>query len=156
MAANEALSSAQFFQSIAKRTLEEGGVTVNVNTGHEPSTGWMVSAADREHRIPAKAYSGRKVADYVHRHEKELARPGKHLGTWRDSRETSQGEPLRQPLDTVYSDVSEAYPNATTAQAALIRNGQIAAYHLDKGKTWTADELARGLADTEPDPRAGR
>jgi hypothetical protein len=74
------LSRAQFDKLAERANAPNGGYTVDVNTGREPKTGFMVSrAGGRNLRVPM---TGADLERHAQMNAQELSKPGKFQGLW--------------------------------------------------------------------------
>ena len=115
---------------VVEETLKEGGHTVNLLTGVQPTTGTAVSIPGHEQRIPVDFFSGEEVAKYINSPEHfaaATARPSRHLGTWIDSDEEGN--------KVAFADVSRVFKNTPEgnrrARLAMMANNQFAAFNFD-------------------------
>lgn len=116
--------------AIVKETLAEGGHTVNLLTGKQPTTGTAVSIPGHEQRIPIEDFSAESIAKYTNTPEHfqaATALPARHLGTWVDVDES--GNP------TAFADVSRVHKSTPEgnrrARLAMMANNQFAAFNFD-------------------------
>lgn len=114
----------QQFERLAERANENpGGFSINVNTGHEPKTGYMVSlpGAERKMSIPT---TPEEHQEYTEKFAEPLHEPGNYYGFW---------HPKDRP--TGVADVSARFPNRQRRRALkeMVMNKQEAAYDVNTG-----------------------
>lgn len=166
MASEDNVSRVQFasiVKSVVDKTREQGGDTVHMGTGERPTTGWMVSDADREHRVSAENFGTDHVVRYARRHEDALITPTAYMGTWR----ATGDDGARRPSDTVYLDVGRRHATPEDALETAEAHEQLAVYDLDRrprlglpvgevsGKEWSTPDLKRALSPTQRNKRRG-
>lgn len=115
---------------VVKATLEEGGHTVNLMTGVQPTTGTAVSIPGHEKRTPVDAFSTEEITNYINspeHFEAVTARPSRHLGTWVDSDE--EGNKM------AFADVSRVFKSTPEgnrrARLSMMANNQFGAFNFD-------------------------
>jgi hypothetical protein len=99
--------SAQQFQALHNQLTDEGGFTVNMRTGKQPSSGWMVGRHDTESRFPMPG-SPNDVRQHYAEHRPQIERAG-HLGGWEH-----QGEG--------YLQATRRYPNTAKGMQGASRS----------------------------------
>lgn len=114
------LSSEQFDEDLAKRLREEGGFTVNVNTGRSPNTGFATSIHGHEEQIPGDA-APTDIRRYRTEHDEELQRPTSYFGAWKYG-------------GTSFLDSSRHFETPGEAHEFGRRNAQIAFYDIAADK----------------------
>jgi hypothetical protein len=121
------------FPAVAVATLMEGGTTVNVHTGEEPTDGYAVGGITAPYH--AGLSLGRELAQrfqaYAQAHSEELSRPDRYLGTWLDTRSAE-----------VWADVSQVYPDRATAERVARERGELAIYDLRARELIRLPEMA--------------
>jgi hypothetical protein len=124
------LNRSQFKEFTANTV--SGGDTVHLETGERPTSGYMVSEAGAERRIPADDLHTSDVVHYARDHRDTLSAPDAYMGGW-----TSEG--------TSYLDVSRRHAILGEAQAAGVRNNQLAIYDLDHGDEITLQKRTSSI-----------
>jgi hypothetical protein len=115
-------------EEIVAKTMREGGQSVQVMTGENPTAGFMMGRFNngdpRVTIIPAAEADTmpQRVLEFAATNRDILVREGNYLGTWRDP---STGD--------IYLDVSQRFPaeNMRGAAKAGERRQQIAGFNLD-------------------------
>jgi hypothetical protein len=120
--------SPEQFEGLAKEIHpqgpDDGGFTINTQTGHRPSSGYAVALAGAEEDRPLERTSGPSIAAYAQRNHALLSQRGVHLGGWGPP----EGEPRhgRGILDT-----TRVINNRTQAAHEMVMENQDAMMHLD-------------------------
>lgn len=120
-------------QTVVERT-KEGGYTVDLKTGQEPTTGTMVSIPGHEEPVPMEKLNPKSVTAYGEAPENKalLGKEGMYLGTWRSDADKSIG-------DAGYLDISQNFPDtaegAKEARKAAMEGSQWGLYNIDRGLT---------------------
>lgn len=120
-------------EAVVERTMQ-GGYTVDLKTGREPTTGTMVSIPGHEKPIPTPELTPQKVVEYGTEPttKKLLESPDMFLGTWRSSDDPQIG-------DAGYLDVSKNYPDtpqgSRQARRAAMEGAQWGIWNIDRGVT---------------------
>jgi hypothetical protein len=146
------ISHRQFHDLASRLSEPDEGYTVNLSSGHQPSSGYIVSQPGHERRYPAGAnVGGRELASHAKEHQAELRRPGRYLGGWHD--------PITGNKDL---DVSRHYANHGRAVKAMWANDQDAMYNMNDWrsehnfeKLGTAGTAISHIVHEGPDPMAG-
>lgn len=104
----------------------EGGFSVNIHTGEQPTSGYMVSDLRGERSKPLRHLTGKDIQDYaMQKGAKRLSGPHRYLGGWAD-RDVSP--------HTAYLDRSTHYPETdwgkSKAYVRMVANAQKSAYHV--------------------------
>jgi len=63
---------------------EHGGVTIHVNSGHQPNTGFGVSTHKERERILADRPTGEDLLAYIKDNLDLLGEPQNYLGVWKE------------------------------------------------------------------------
>jgi hypothetical protein len=110
-----------------------GGFTIEVKTGREPTTGYVVGTAKKaEMKIDWYRFTPRMIDRYVRCYTSELAAPGTMLGGWHN------------PADgLVYVDIVTVVDTRCEAEKLAAANGQQAYYDIAAGESIYVDQLAR-------------
>lgn len=105
---------------------ETGGVTLDVTTCEQPTSGYAVSVpgAEESHDWATIGDLADTVTRYVNAHAAELSRPGAHLGAW-----------LETETNTLFLDVSVIVDTRDDAEELGWRNAQWAIYDLAAQET---------------------
>jgi HK97 family phage portal protein len=106
--------------------LASGGFSVDVTTGAEPTSGWMVSTAGSESSISASQYTRDRLQSYYGDHLATLSQAGNYWGGWLDG-------------GKFYLDVSTNVAEESEAVRLMGENGQQAIYNAGTGETLYAD-----------------
>jgi hypothetical protein len=127
------LSDQQFgglAKEIRPQGAEDGGFTINHQTGKRPKTGYAVALAGSEEDRPLSRTTGASIKSYATRHDSSLNDPGVHLGGWGPGK--SEPRHGRGILDNTRI-VNKKVP----ATREMVMENQDAAYHLRGKQTIT-------------------
>lgn len=114
------------FKGLAGRLSEpDGGFSIHTETGHEPSTGYMVSQAGTEQAHHGDVTS-QHLMQYAGTHANTLREPDAYMGGWHN--------PKTGEKDL---DVSHRFVDHGEAHKEMFRQDQDALYDLDKGRSET-------------------
>lgn len=103
--------------------INNGGATFNLNTGLTPRTGYVVSNAGTEQRVPFNPDTIQEtVREYVINNAEALSDEGIFLGGW-----VENGD--------LYLDLSQVITERRLAALVGLRNGQQAIFNLDENET---------------------
>ena len=132
--------------SLQRRLSEpDGGFSVNMVTGREPTTGYMVSIyPDRSMEKPAVMLRPVDLKRYIKANREVLHLPGRHFGAWHDPK-----------TGRVWFDISVRVETAAEAEALGQKHGQLAYFDLAAGRSIDIAPR-RGLSNDrglEADPR---
>jgi len=105
------------YTRLVNKVIEEGGFSINVNTGAIPGAGYMVSIPGAEEIRNIASFDYKDIKSYAARHFEQLAIPGAYLGAWLDGSE-------------VYLDISINLDNLQDALGLARNNKQLAIYDL--------------------------
>jgi len=108
----------QILNRAAQACEDHGGVTIHVDTGHQPGTGFGVSTHKNRERILSDRPTGPDLLNYVQDNIDLLHLPDRYLGVWRDG-------------DQWYLDVTQVELGQLAAQALARTNHQKAIYSFD-------------------------
>jgi hypothetical protein len=111
---NKSLSRSQFKGLYGELTdPEEGGFTINVQTGERPTKGWMVSREGHEERIPNAELRPSNLPRYVNKNRSTLAAPGSNFGGWNNQEEGAS-----------YLDTSQRWSSRKGANVSMTLQNQ--------------------------------
>lgn len=138
MSAKKALSGWQFPnadpEKITESIKEQGGYSIDLSTGKEPTEGTMVSLPGHEEVIPEESFNPENVANYANspQHFSALtARDDRHLGAWVSR---AGGEKPQ-----VFLDVSQRFPESPQgnieARKAGVEASQYGIFNVRQGVT---------------------
>lgn len=125
------LSDAQFgglAEEAKAKGSDDGGFTINHETGHRPTKGFSVSLAGSERAIPTYSATSGAIKGYAQRHHDSLRTKGTYLGAWTPAR-GNQGH------GNTHLDNSRVRRSKKSATNEMVMENQEAMYHLDEGKT---------------------
>lgn len=132
--------------------LPEGGISISVPTGEQPTTGYMVSIEGAEVTRPQSDFDAdpelakNLARSYILKHHEELVRPEHYVGVWHEEDEETK-------IVTAFLDVSENIQDRKTAAQAGKDRKQKGIYDIKADRTIKAAEYDSILA--EPDVREG-
>jgi len=106
----------------------EGGFSINVNTGATPGAGYMVSIPGAEAVRRLSDITELTIKRYVEKYAQQLATPGAYLGAWVDGWE-------------VYLDISVNVDSLEDALNLARDNKQLAIYDLEAGDSIYLERL---------------
>ena len=118
------------FTGLVNKVINEGGFSINVNTGAIPGAGYMVSIPGAEEIRNIASFNYKDVKSYIARHAEQLANPGAYLGAWMDGSE-------------VYLDISINVQSLFTALQLARDNKQLAIYDISSGESIYLAEVLR-------------
>lgn len=116
-----------------RHTFREGGRTVDVETGFEPSEGWAVAQKRYSKTVDTKRgaeFARNQVANYVADNWEVLTAEGNYLGTWLD-----------EDTGLIWLDISQVFPDSEydAAYDWAKRQGEIAIFNLGTFEEVTID-----------------
>jgi HK97 family phage portal protein len=124
---------------IGKRTLADGGMTIDLSTNSYPSTGFALSLdLEAEINVPFEEFDANYadiIGGFVTEHADRLDADGKHLGTWLDT----DSDLVFLDISTIVDDRDEALDLARVHQQRAIFD--LATF--DEIEVTPADELER-------------
>lgn len=102
--------------------LNEGGATIDISSGHVPTTGYIVADGQHEQTFnePTEIQVRQAVQDFVAANGMILEQEGMYLGGWVD-----------QNTSMLHLDVSEVYSDRYLAALQGLRRGELSIYHID-------------------------
>ena len=110
------------FTRLVNKVIDEGGFSINVNTGAIPGAGYMVSIPGAEEIRNIASFDYKDIKSYAARHFEQLAIPGAYLGAWLDGSE-------------VYLDISINVESLAAALSLAREYRQLAIYDLSSGES---------------------
>lgn len=114
----------------------EGGFTVDVSTGEQPTTGYAVAFEEYERVYPPGTLTARKVGKYRAEYWDQFANtPGAKWGAWKDKD------------GTIYFDISVVGEDLDEMVELGNEFDQKAIYHLDSGSDIRLDDDGSSLSD---------
>lgn len=120
------------FDEIAKRVVNDGGVSVEYRRSQAPAHGFMVSVPEAEVRIPGTPTAA-DIAAYVAVHEWLLRCRGAYLGAW-----------YNRADGHTYFDVSRRQRKLSHALKKGAKWDQRAVYDLRRGREIPVDPARQG------------
>ena len=116
------------FTRLVNKVIDEGGFSININTGAIPGAGYMVSTPGAEEIRNIARFDYKDIKSYIARHSEQLESPGAYLGAWLDGSE-------------VYLDISINVDDLQAALDLARDNKQLAIYRFI-AEVIRAEELA--------------
>jgi hypothetical protein len=108
----------QILNRALQSCIDHKGVTIHVDTGVQPGTGFGVSTHKDRERILSDMPTGGDLLNYVMDNYDLLAKPDRYLGVWEDEGEW-------------YLDVTQVILGQLAAQAAAATHNQKAVWSFD-------------------------
>lgn len=126
------------FKSLYGKLKTDGGFSASPKTGKSPKVGYMVAVPGTEQQIRSQNIAPAHIAEFVQRHQKELAGDNRYIGGWDNNGEVSLDvsqnvRPSAAVTREYGRDVAMADARTTTLDLSIARN-QEAAYDLQKGE----------------------
>jgi hypothetical protein len=120
------------FGQLSEALQRKGGFSINIHTGHEPTSGYMVADFGAERTRPLQTTRGHHIEAYARQHERALTGPNRYLGGWADT----GVQPHEAALDrsTLYPETPVGHAQGYTN---MVANFQKALYHVTTGKDIT-------------------
>lgn len=131
------LSKEQFKGMVAKlHDPEDGGFSVDINTGKSPEGGFMVARTGNEVSVDAASITPSHLRDYAQNRQDELSKPSAYFGGWHDrdrgkiDLDVAQHIPDSSAVASKYGDnVAHADARTSALDLSVARN-QRAAFDL--------------------------
>ena len=115
----------------------EGGFTVDVTTGDQPTSGYVVAFEEFERIYPKGSLTTQKIGQYRAEHWEQFQDiPNAKWGAWKDDAD-----------GTIYFDISVVADDLDEAVDIGRRFDQKAIYHLDTGMSIRLDDDGSSLSD---------